>query len=247
MLYWVLKAVVGPILAVLWQPRAEGVHHVPRSGPAIMASNHLSAFDHFFGALPLRRKITFLAKQEYFTGTGAFGRVQRWFFRGVGTVPIDRSGGTAGEDALHAGLRALGHGRLLGIYPEGTRSPDGRLYRGKTGVARLVLRSRAPVIPMAMTNVDRIMSARRVVPRLGTRPGVRFGAPLDFSRYYGMEHDPLVLRAVTDEIMYTLMQMSGQEYVDRYAQEVKEERRQRSRAHRARDGTSGRPLPGESP
>ncbi|RNL84984.1 lysophospholipid acyltransferase family protein [Halostreptopolyspora alba] len=235
MLYWVLKAVLGPILAVLWRPRAEGAHHVPRTGPAIMVGNHLSAFDHFFGALPLPRKITFLAKNEYFTGAGVRGRAQRWFFESVGAVPIDRSGGTASEGALHAGLRALGEGRLLGIYPEGTRSPDGRLYRGKTGVARLVLRSRAPVIPIVTIDVDRIMAARRVVPRLGVRPSVRFGEPMDFSRYYGMEHDPRVLRAVTDEIMDTLRRMSGQEYVDRYAQDVKRELRQRSGGRRARD------------
>ncbi|WP_082126808.1 lysophospholipid acyltransferase family protein [Allosalinactinospora lopnorensis] len=234
MLYWILKAVLGPLLAVLWRPRAEGVHHVPRTGPAIMVGNHLSAFDHLFGPLPVPRRITFLAKKEYFTGTGVKGLCQRWFFEGVGSVPLDRSGGKAGETALRAGLKALRQGKLLGIYPEGTRSPDGRLYRGKTGVARLILRSRTPVIPMAMINVDRIMESGRLVPRFGVHPTVRFGPPLDFSRYHGMEHDPLVLRAVTDEIMYTLMQMSGQEYVDRYAQSVKEELREDARRRRAR-------------
>ncbi len=227
MLYWVVKALLGPILTVVWRPRAEGVCHVPRSGAALMVGNHLSSFDHLFGPLPLSRKITFLAKQEYFTGTGVRGSAKRWFFRAMGTVPVDRSGGAAGEDALRAGLWALDQGRLLGVYPEGTRSPDGRLYRGKTGVARLVLRSRAPVIPMAMTNCDRIMAARRLVPRIRIRPAVRYGAPLDFSRYHGMEHDPLVLRAITDEIMYTLMELSGQEYVDRYAHDVKAELRRR--------------------
>ncbi|MBB6172538.1 1-acyl-sn-glycerol-3-phosphate acyltransferase [Nocardiopsis mwathae] len=223
MFYWIVKAILGPVLAVLWQPRAEGVENVPRYGPAILVGNHLSFSDHFFGPLPLPRKITFLAKAEYFTGTGPKGLLSRLFFTGVGQIPIDRSGGKASEAALRTGLRVLKQGRLLGIYPEGTRSPDGKLYRGRTGVARLVLESKAPVIPMAMINVDKIMPPGRTVPKLGIRPKVRFGKPLDFSRYYGMEKDPRVLRAITDEIMYALMELSGQEYVDRYAQSVKAE------------------------
>ncbi len=223
MFYWVVKAILGPVLAVLWQPRAEGVENVPRRGPAIMVSNHLSFSDHFFGPLPLPRKITFLAKAEYFTGTGVKGFVSRAFFTGVGQIPIDRSGGKASEAALRTGLRVLKRGDLLGIYPEGTRSPDGRLYRGRTGVARLALEAKAPVVPMAMINLEKIMPPGRTVPKLGVRPKVVFGEPLDFSRYYGMEKDQRVLRAVTDEIMYALMELSGQEYVDRYAQSVKAE------------------------
>ncbi|QBI53804.1 lysophospholipid acyltransferase family protein [Streptomonospora litoralis] len=223
MFYWVVKAILGPVLAVLWQPRAEGVENVPRQGPAVMVGNHLSFSDHFFGPLPLPRKITFLAKAEYFTGTGIKGLASRLFFTGVGQIPIDRSGGKASEAALRTGLKVLKQGRLLGMYPEGTRSPDGKLYRGRTGVARVALESRAPVIPMAMINVDKIMPPGRSVPKLGIRPKVVFGKPLDFSRYYGMEKDPRVLRAVTDEIMYALMDLSGQEYVDRYAQSVKTE------------------------
>ncbi|WP_017622304.1 lysophospholipid acyltransferase family protein [Nocardiopsis chromatogenes] len=232
MFYWVVKAILGPVLAVLWQPRAEGVENVPRTGPAIMVSNHLSFSDHFFGPLPLPRKITFLAKAEYFTGTGPKGLVSRLFFTGVGQIPIDRSGGKASEGALRTGLRVLKQGKLLGIYPEGTRSPDGRLYRGRTGVARLALESRAPVVPMAMINVDKIMPPGRTVPKLGIRPKVVFGEPLDFSRYYGMEKDPRVLRAVTDEIMYALLSLSGQEYVDRYAQSVKRELEQAAKEER---------------
>ncbi|GAA3736440.1 lysophospholipid acyltransferase family protein [Salinactinospora qingdaonensis] len=223
MFYWVVKAILGPVLALLWQPRAEGVENVPRQGPAIMVSNHLSFSDHFFGPLPLPRKITFLAKAEYFTGKGVKGLISRLFFTGVGQIPIDRSGGKASEGALRTGLRVLRQDKLLGIYPEGTRSPDGRLYRGRTGVARLALEAKVPVVPMAMINVDKIMPPGRTLPRLGVRPKVVFGAPLDFSRYYGMEKDQRVLRAVTDEIMYALMQLSGQEYVDRYAQSVKSE------------------------
>ena len=223
MFYWVVKAILGPVLAVLWQPRAEGVENVPRRGPAIMVSNHLSFSDHFFGPLPLPRKITFLAKAEYFTGTGVKGLLSRAFFTGVGQIPIDRSGGKASEAALRTGLRVLKRGDLLGIYPEGTRSPDGKLYRGRTGVARLALEAKAPVVPMAMINLEKIMPPGRTVPKLGVRPKVKFGKPLDFSRYHGMEKDPRVLRAVTDEIMYALMELSGQEYVDRYAQSVKAE------------------------
>ncbi|WDZ89283.1 1-acyl-sn-glycerol-3-phosphate acyltransferase [Nocardiopsis sp. HUAS JQ3] len=223
MFYWVVKAILGPVLAVLWQPRAEGVENVPRRGPAIMVSNHLSFSDHFFGPLPLPRKITFLAKAEYFTGTGVKGLLSRAFFTGVGQIPIDRSGGKASEAALRTGLRVLKRGDLLGIYPEGTRSPDGKLYRGRTGVARLALEAKAPVVPMAMINLEKIMPPGRTVPKLGVRPKVKFGKPLDFSRYHGMEKDPRVLRAITDEIMYALMELSGQEYVDRYAQSVKAE------------------------
>ncbi|GAB3982642.1 lysophospholipid acyltransferase family protein [Actinoallomurus acanthiterrae] len=223
MFYWVVKAILGPFLYLVWRPRAQGTRNVPRRGPAILVCNHLSFADHFFGPLPLPRKVTFLAKAEYFTGTGVKGLISRMFFRGVGQVPIDRTGGRASEAALRTGLRVLSEGRLLGIYPEGTRAPDNRLYRGKTGVARLALESRAPVVPMAMINTFELMPSGRTLPRLRPRPEVRFGEPLDFSRYYGMAHDRAVLRAVTDEIMYAIMRLSGQEYVDRYASDVKKD------------------------
>jgi len=219
--YWVVKAILAPFLKVVFRPWAEGTENVPREGPAIIASNHLSFSDHFFGPLPLPRKVVFLTKAEYFTGRGLKGLVSRWFMSGVGGIPIDRTGGEAGELALRTGLRVLAQGKLLGIYPEGTRTPDGRLYRGKTGVARLALESRALVIPCAMVGTFEFQPPGKVLPRLRIRPGVRFGKPLDFSRYYGMESDRLVLRAVTDEIMYELMRLSGQEYVDVYAQRAK--------------------------
>lgn len=217
MFYRFVKLVLGPILHVMFRPWARGVENVPRHGPAILASNHLSFSDHFFMPLPLPRKVTFLAKSEYFTGTGWKGLLSRSFFKGVGQIPVDRSGGLASEAALKTGMKVLGRGELLGIYPEGTRSPDGRLYRGKTGVARLAIEADCPVIPCAMIDTERIQPPGRLLPKLGIRPGVKFGEPLDFSRYRGMEGDRLVLRAVTDEIMYALMKLSDKEYVDIYA------------------------------
>lgn len=232
MFWWVAKAVLAPFLHLLFRPWAEGLDNVPKNGPVILAGNHLSFADHFFGPLQLKRKVISLGKSDYFTGKGVKGFFTRMFFSGVGTVPIDRSGGKASEAALRTGLRVLGEGNILGIYPEGTRSPDGRLYKGKTGVARLALESRAPVVPWAMINTFEMMPPGRVLPKLGIRPGVRFGKPLDFSRYYGMEDDLLVLRAVTDEIMYALMELSGQEYVDKYAAVARQELAQESRARK---------------
>jgi 1-acyl-sn-glycerol-3-phosphate acyltransferase len=219
--YWVVKAILWPVLNIAFRPWADGIDNVPRRGPAIIASNHLSFSDHFFAPLPLPRKVVFLAKAEYFTGRGLKGLVSRAFFRGVGQIPVDRSGGEASERALRTGLRVLADGELLGIYPEGTRTPDGRLYRGKTGVARLALEGRAPVVPCAMIGGFEFQPPGKIRPRLRIRPGVRFGKPLDFSRYYGLEQDRIVLRAVTDEVMYAIMKLSGQEYVDQYAQRSK--------------------------
>lgn len=236
MFYWVVKAILGPLLHLVFRPWAEGVDNVPKEGPVILAGNHLSFADHFFGPLHLPRKVITLGKAEYFTGRGIKGMLSRAFFTGVGTVPIDRSGGKASEAALRTGLRILRRGDILGIYPEGTRTPDGRLYKGKTGVARLALESRAPVIPWVMVNTFEMMPPGRPLPKLGIRPGVRFGKPLDFSRYYGMEEDRLVLRAVTDEIMYALMELSGQEYVDKYAASAKVEM-----ARAARQSSSSTP------
>ena len=216
-----VKAILGPFLRLIFRPWAEGIENVPREGPAIIASNHLSFSDHFFAPLPLPRKVIFLAKSEYFTGRGLKGLVSKAFFSGVGQIPVDRSGGEASERALRTGLRVLAQGHLLGIYPEGTRTPDGRLYRGKTGVARLALEARVPVIPCAMIGGFEFQPPGKIRPRLRIRPGVRFGQPLDFSRYYGLEQDRIVLRALTDEVMYAIMKLSGQEYVDEYAQRVK--------------------------
>ena len=222
MFYWVVKGILTPILRVLFRPWVEGLDNVPAHGPAILASNHMSFSDSIFLPLVVPRRITFLAKADYFTGRSLKGRLSAAFFKGVGQVPIDRSGGSAGEAALRKGLEILGNGDLLGIYPEGTRSPDGRLYRGKTGVARMALEAGVPVIPVAMINTDKIQPPGKLMPKI-MRVGVRLGEPLDFSRYAGMSSDRFVLRSVTDEIMYELMLLSGQEYVDTYAAKAKQD------------------------
>ncbi len=197
------------------------MENIPDEGQAILASNHLSFSDSVFLPLMMKRRITFMAKSDYFTGKGVKGRVIAWFFRSLGQVPVDRTGGRAGEAALDTGLGILSRGDLLGIYPEGTRSPDARLYRGKTGVARMALEAGVLVIPVAMIDTDRVQPPGKVWPRLG-RVGIRVGKPLDFSRYEGMGGDRFILRSVTDELMYELMELSGQEYVDVYASRAKQ-------------------------
>ncbi|MGW5236773.1 lysophospholipid acyltransferase family protein [Streptomyces nodosus] len=223
MFYQLLKHIVlGPWLRLLFRPRIEGLARVPAHGPAIIAGNHLSFADHFLMPAILRRRITFLAKAEYFTGPGLKGRLTAAFFRNAGQIPVDRSSKDAGRAAIREGLGVLRKGELLGIYPEGTRSPDGRLYRGKVGVAVLALEAGVPVIPCAMIGTFEAQPPGQVLPRV--RPVViRFGEPLEFSRYAGMEKEKAVLRAVTDEIMYAVLALSGQEYVDRYAADVKAE------------------------
>ena len=220
-MYWVMKRVVaGPLLHGMFRPAVQGLENVPAQGGAILASNHLAVIDSFILALVISRKIRFIGKAEYFTGTGVKGRLKAGFFRGVGTIPVDRGGGKASEAALRTGLGVLNSGNLFGIYPEGTRSPDGRLYRGKTGIARLALESGVPVIPVAMVDTNIAQPIGRVMPK-PMRIGIVIGEPLDFSRYKGMENDRFILRSVTDEIMYALMSLSGQEYVDIYAATAK--------------------------
>ncbi|EAP98814.1 hypothetical protein JNB_01560 [Janibacter sp. HTCC2649] len=222
MFYWVLKTVIlGPLLKMLFRPWVKGEEHIPETGGAIFASNHLSFSDSIFLPLVVPRRITFLAKADYFTGVGLKGRLTAAFFRGAGQVPVDRSGGKASEAALNTGLKILRKGELLALYPEGTRSPDGRLYKGKTGVARMALEAGVPVIPVAMIDTDKAQPTGQVVPKI-MRVGVRVGKPLDFSRYKGMEDDRFVLRSITDEVMYALMELSGQEYVDMYAGSMKD-------------------------
>jgi 1-acyl-sn-glycerol-3-phosphate acyltransferase len=222
MAYFILKTfVLGPLLRFIFRPWVRGVENVPSSGPAILASNHLSFSDSIFLPLQCPRPVVFLAKSEYFTGRGIKGWLVKTFFKATGQLPIDRSGGKASEAALNTGLGVLEQGQLLGIYPEGTRSPDGRLYRGRTGIARMVLEAKVPVIPVAMIDTEKVQPIGKRLPRV-RRVGIVYGKSLDFSRFDGMEGDRIVLRAVTDEIMYELKKISGQEYVDQYASTVKE-------------------------
>ncbi|SDS11813.1 lysophospholipid acyltransferase family protein [Microlunatus soli] len=216
-LYWLLRNVIlGPGVDRLFRPNYEGVHNVPKIGPAILASNHLSYVDWMFIPLALHRRVTFVAKSDYFTGAGVRGWAQRRFFKGTGQVPVDRSGGRASESALQAGQKVLRRGELFGIFPEGTRSHDGRLYKGRTGVARLALEAGVPVIPTAVTGTDVIAPTGKVLAKV-ISPTVTFGEPLDFGRYVGLSTDRFILRSVTDEIMYAIMELSGQTYVDSYA------------------------------
>ncbi|HSN05779.1 MAG TPA: lysophospholipid acyltransferase family protein [Candidatus Angelobacter sp.] len=221
MFYWVCKYIlIGPWVRLLFRPKVEGLENLPADGAAILASNHLSFSDSIFLPLVCKRRITFLAKSDYFTTPGLKGWLTKLFMSGVGQVPVDRSGGRASEAAMRTGLGILSEGKLLGIYPEGTRSGDGRLYRGKTGVARMALEAGVPVVPCAMINTHLIQPPGRLRPRI-MRVKIAIGAPLDFSRYEGMSGDRFVLRSMTDEIMYELMQLSGQEYVDVYAAKAK--------------------------
>ncbi|MGW5076716.1 lysophospholipid acyltransferase family protein [Rhodococcus sp. NPDC004095] len=221
MFYWLLKYVfVGPFIRFYNRPKVEGVENIPVSGPAILAGNHLSIADWLFTPLSSPRRITYLAKSEYFTTPGFKGALQKAFYSGAGQVPIDRSGADAANAALTTARRLLDEGKLVGLFPEGTRSPDGRLYKGKTGAARIALTTGVPVIPVAVIGTDEICPPGPFRWRR-RRVQVKFGKPLDFSRFEGMAGNRWVERTVTDEIMYELMKMSGQEYVDVYAASLK--------------------------
>ncbi|MDN5861690.1 MAG: 1-acyl-sn-glycerol-3-phosphate acyltransferase [Pseudonocardia sp.] len=221
MLYWWSKFVLlGPLLRLFLRPSIEGLENVPQTRGAILASNHLAVVDSFALPLMVPRRITFLAKREYFTQPGIVGRLKKIFFSGMGQVPIDRTSGSAAHAALDTAVRLLGEEKLLGIYPEGTRSPDGKLYKGKTGVARMALEAGVQVIPVAMIGTDRVnpIGSRMWRPH---KIRIRIGEPLDFSRYAGLAGDRFTERSMTDEIMYALMELSGQTYVDMYAASVK--------------------------
>ncbi|MBA3728450.1 MAG: 1-acyl-sn-glycerol-3-phosphate acyltransferase [Actinobacteria bacterium] len=218
MFWWLMKYVLlGPLLRLLYRPKARGLENIPAEGPAILASNHQSFLDDLL--LPLlvpKRKVVFLAKADYFDKW-----YLKWFFKGANVIPVRRGQSSAAEAALRAGAEALKESKLIGIFPEGTRSPDGRLYRGKTGVARMALEARVPVIPVAITGTFEAMPYHRKMPRRG-RVEIRFGKPLDFQRHYDRPSDRFVLRSVTDEIMYEIMLLSGQEYSDEYGSKAKD-------------------------
>ena len=217
MMYWLLKNVfLGPLLRLLYRPKAKGVENVPTDGPFILAVNHQSFIDSFFVPLVVKRRVVFLGKADYFTSART-----SWFMKAAGVIPIRREGGSASEAAIQAGVRELRAGHVVGIYPEGTRSPDGRLYRGKTGVARMSLLARCPIVPVAVFGSRELQPIGRKTPKLSGRVEVQFGKALSFERFYGQEADRFVLRSVTDEVMYEIMMLSGQEYVDEYAAKVK--------------------------
>lgn len=221
MFYWFMKTfIAGPLVGSVFRPWVVGREFVPRTGAVILASNHLSFIDSIVLPLVLQRRISFLAKSDYFTRPGWKGWLTRTFLTATGQLPIDRSGGKASEASLNTGLAVLAAGEQLGIYPEGTRSPDGRLYRGRTGVARMILEGHVPVVPVVMVGTQEVMPIGTRMPRV-RRIGVIFGAPLDFSRFEGMEGDRFILRSVTDEIMYQLRILGQQEYQDVYASTAK--------------------------
>ena len=221
MLYYLIKNFfLAPYIRSTFRPWVSGTENVPVTGPVILASNHISVLDSLFLPLSLKRKVTFLAKSDYFTGKGLKGFVLRSFMNGVGQLPIDRSGGKASEASLGTGTEVLRDGGILGIYPEGTRSPSGKLYRGRTGVARMILEAKVPVVPVAMFDTDKSMPIGARTPKV-RRVGIVIGEPLDFSRFEGLEGDRFVLRSITDEIMVEIARLSGQEYVDVYASTVR--------------------------
>ncbi|MER0242143.1 lysophospholipid acyltransferase family protein [Streptomyces sp. HSW2009] len=212
----VLKAILGVLMRVLFRPKVEGAEHIPGDGPVILAGNHVTFIDSMFVSLIVKRPVYFIGKDEYVTGKGIKGRLMAWFFRTSGMIPVDRDGGRGGVAALMTGRRVLEEGKVFAIYPEGTRSPDGRLYRGRTGVARLALMTGAVVVPFAMIGTDKVQPGGKGRPHIAPVT-LRIGTPLDFARYDGMERDRYVLRALTDEVMSEVMRLSGQEYVDVYA------------------------------
>ena len=224
MFYWLMKHwVIGPLLTTVFRPWVKGLENVPRTGPHIVVCNHLSFVDSVFLPLMIDRQMAFLAKSDYFTGKGIKGWFIRFFMTSAGQLPIDRSGGKASEASLNAGLQVLSDGGVLAIYPEGTRSPDGRMYRGRTGVARMILEAHVPVIPAAVIGTEKVMPLGSNIPKVH-RVGVVIGEPLDFSRFEGMESDRFVLRSITDEIIYEMNKLSEQEYVDVYASTIRSQK-----------------------
>jgi 1-acyl-sn-glycerol-3-phosphate acyltransferase len=217
--YGILRAFLTPFLMVLFRPKVTGLRNVPVTGPVIIASNHLSFSDSVFMPLVVPRKVTFLAKSEYFTSPGPKGLLKKLTFIALGQVPVDRSGGRRSEAALITGLKVLSDGNALGIYPEGTRSPDGRLYKGRTGLVRLALESGAPIVPVAMFDTDKIQPTGKVIPKI-MRVKMVFGEPIYME---GDSTNLQLLRDLTDDLMRKIQELSGQEYVDIFATRRKAE------------------------
>jgi 1-acyl-sn-glycerol-3-phosphate acyltransferase len=212
MLYWAMKVVLTPVLRVTYRVRIEGREHLPTRGPVILAANHRSFLDSIFMPLVVGRRVTFVAKAEYFDDPKT-----AWFFRAVGQIPIRREGGTASDGALSAATDVLESGGVFGIYPEGTRTRDGFTHRGHTGVARLARRTGAPIIPVGLVGTDECQPTDKKLPRPFRKVVLRFGAPIRADHYAGSD-DGLALRQITDEVMFEIVQLCGQyEYRDTYA------------------------------
>ena len=214
-MHFLVRWLLAPLARLIWRPVVHGAEHIPRNRPVIIAANHRAAVDTAVIALTARRPVAFLGKAEYFTGTGIKGRALAAFLSVMGYVPVERGSAKAGLAALNAARRVLDRGGAFAIYPEGTRSLDGRLHRGHAGVAALALGTGAPVVPVALVGTERVQPVGKRLPRI-RRVTVRYGAPLDFSRYDGLESSGMIRRAVTDEIMDAIAQLSQQEYVDSY-------------------------------
>ena len=211
-MYWIVKGLLTPFIRIFVRLRVEGREHVPRHGAVILACNHRSFLDSFFIPLVVRRRVTFVAKAEYFDDPKT-----AWFFKSCGQIPIRREGGSASERALASATEVLRAGGVFAIYPEGTRTRDGLLHRGHTGVARLALRCNVPIVPVGLIGTDDVQPVDSRFPKLFRRVVVNFGEPVDPARYAGREQDHMALRELTDEVMYEITQLSGYEYVDTYA------------------------------
>jgi 1-acyl-sn-glycerol-3-phosphate acyltransferase len=220
--YGMSRTLAGPFLRLLGRPEIMGVEHIPAEGGAILASNHLSIVDSIFLPFMVDRPVTFAAKAEYFTGTRPIDRITSAYMRATNQISVDRAQARAGQDMLEAALGLLREGALFGIYPEGTRSPDGRLYRGRTGIGWLALNSGLPVIPVAMSGTDRVLPPGHRVPR-AAKIRITVGKPLTFESYRDLPSAARQRRAVTDEVMRSIQALSGQEYVPMYASVRKEE------------------------
>ena len=239
MIYVLTRAVCLALFKVLWRPVVVGRENIPPDGPLILASNHLSFIDSIVIPLSVPRRVVFLAKAEYWEGRSLASLPRRLFFRTFDAVPVQREQQRDAQASLDLAREVLARGDAFGIYPEGTRSHDGRLYRGKTGVARLAIETGVPVIPVAVVGTDIVAPPGKKFGHW-TRPKVRFGKPLDFSRYEGLENDRFILRSATDEIMYEIMRLSGQEYVDLYAARAKALDKETARKQAAMARAEGR-------
>ena len=220
--YFIFKYIFpGPFMLLMSRPRIIGREHIPMTGGVIIAGNHLAVADSFVVPLVIPRKVAFLGKSEYVTGTGLRGRTTAFFFRSIGMVPVNRGAASAASAAVDIVSENVNNGIAFGIYPEGTRSPDGRLYKGRTGVAKVALATGAPVVPVAVIGTDKLNPVGSAMWR-PHRIDIRFGKAMEFSRYDGLAGDRWAERAIVDQIMSAIAELSEQEYVDVYASSVKD-------------------------